>query len=98
MCVRKTFSVRCLRWVDIEREYIEVVKDDLQNQRLELQSKPTPDGSHSLSRYEICETVLDTRLGYSKGLGWRPKPKSSKMPSASSAWTSCSQSTVELQL
>ncbi|TYK21529.1 CACTA en-spm transposon protein [Cucumis melo var. makuwa] len=29
-CVRKTFPVRCLKWADIGREYIEVVKGDLQ--------------------------------------------------------------------
>ncbi|KAA0046958.1 CACTA en-spm transposon protein [Cucumis melo var. makuwa] len=29
MCVRKTFLVRCLQWVDTGREYIEVVKADL---------------------------------------------------------------------
>ncbi|TYK28916.1 CACTA en-spm transposon protein [Cucumis melo var. makuwa] len=28
--VRKTFSVCCLRWADVEREYIKVVKGDLQ--------------------------------------------------------------------
>ncbi|KAA0062626.1 uncharacterized protein E6C27_scaffold79G001360 [Cucumis melo var. makuwa] len=28
--------------------------------------------------YEICETVLGRRPGYSKGLGWGPKPKSCK--------------------
>ncbi|KAA0054232.1 hypothetical protein E6C27_scaffold131G001770 [Cucumis melo var. makuwa] len=27
---------------------------------------------------EICETILDRRLGYSKSLGWGPKPKSHK--------------------
>ncbi|TYK00354.1 CACTA en-spm transposon protein [Cucumis melo var. makuwa] len=30
VCVRKTFLVRCLRWADIGREYIEVIKGDLQ--------------------------------------------------------------------
>ncbi|XP_050945494.1 uncharacterized protein LOC127150847 [Cucumis melo] len=30
VCVRKTFPVRCLKWTDVEREYIEVVKGDLQ--------------------------------------------------------------------
>ncbi|KAA0048642.1 CACTA en-spm transposon protein [Cucumis melo var. makuwa] len=30
MCVRKTFSVRYLKWADVGREYIEVVKGDLQ--------------------------------------------------------------------
>ncbi|KAA0055175.1 CACTA en-spm transposon protein [Cucumis melo var. makuwa] len=30
MCMRKTFPVRCLKWVDVGREYIEVVKGDLQ--------------------------------------------------------------------
>ncbi|KAA0056292.1 CACTA en-spm transposon protein [Cucumis melo var. makuwa] len=30
VCVRKTFPIRCLRWADIGREYIEVVKGDLQ--------------------------------------------------------------------
>uniref|UniRef100_A0A9I9E3R3 CACTA en-spm transposon protein n=1 Tax=Cucumis melo TaxID=3656 RepID=A0A9I9E3R3_CUCME len=30
VCVRKTFPVRCLKWEDVGREYIEVVKGDLQ--------------------------------------------------------------------
>ncbi|XP_050943457.1 uncharacterized protein LOC127150206 [Cucumis melo] len=30
VCVRKTFSVRCLKWADVGREYIEVVKGNLQ--------------------------------------------------------------------
>uniref|UniRef100_A0A9I9E2X0 CACTA en-spm transposon protein n=1 Tax=Cucumis melo TaxID=3656 RepID=A0A9I9E2X0_CUCME len=30
VCVRKTFPVRCLKWTDVGREYIEVVKGDLQ--------------------------------------------------------------------
>ncbi|KAA0038746.1 CACTA en-spm transposon protein [Cucumis melo var. makuwa] len=30
VCMRKTFSVRCLKWADVGREYIEVFKDDLQ--------------------------------------------------------------------
>ncbi|TYK27239.1 CACTA en-spm transposon protein [Cucumis melo var. makuwa] len=29
-CERKTFPVRCLKWADVGREYIEVVKGDLQ--------------------------------------------------------------------
>ncbi|KAA0044880.1 CACTA en-spm transposon protein [Cucumis melo var. makuwa] len=30
VCVRKTFPVRCLKWANVGREYIEVVKGDLQ--------------------------------------------------------------------
>ncbi|KAL4016961.1 hypothetical protein IC575_024632 [Cucumis melo] len=30
VCVRKTFFVCCLKWADVGREYIEVVKGDLQ--------------------------------------------------------------------
>ncbi|KAA0063664.1 CACTA en-spm transposon protein [Cucumis melo var. makuwa] len=30
VCVRKTFFVHCLKWGDVGREYIEVVKGDLQ--------------------------------------------------------------------
>ncbi|KAA0044973.1 CACTA en-spm transposon protein [Cucumis melo var. makuwa] len=30
VCMRKTFPVRCLKWADVGREYIEVVKGDLQ--------------------------------------------------------------------
>ncbi|KAA0033050.1 CACTA en-spm transposon protein [Cucumis melo var. makuwa] len=30
VCVRKTFFVRCLKWAGVGREYIEVVKTDLQ--------------------------------------------------------------------
>uniref|UniRef100_A0A9I9ELP9 CACTA en-spm transposon protein n=1 Tax=Cucumis melo TaxID=3656 RepID=A0A9I9ELP9_CUCME len=32
VCVRKTFPVHCLKWADVGREYIEVVKGDLQEQ------------------------------------------------------------------
>uniref|UniRef100_A0A9I9E602 Uncharacterized protein n=1 Tax=Cucumis melo TaxID=3656 RepID=A0A9I9E602_CUCME len=58
----------------------------------------TLEGNRSLSRDEICETVLDRRPDYSKGLGSGPKPKVRKTMSASSSTTSCLQSTVELQL
>uniref|UniRef100_A0A9I9EGP9 CACTA en-spm transposon protein n=1 Tax=Cucumis melo TaxID=3656 RepID=A0A9I9EGP9_CUCME len=34
VCVRKTFLIRCLKWTDIGKEYIEVVKGDLQHQML----------------------------------------------------------------
>ncbi|KAA0062118.1 uncharacterized protein E6C27_scaffold89G004740 [Cucumis melo var. makuwa] len=57
---------------------------------LELQSRLTPKGTKPLSRDEIYETVLDRRLGYSKGLGWGLKPKVHKKASASSSSTSCS--------
>uniref|UniRef100_A0A9I9EJX6 CACTA en-spm transposon protein n=1 Tax=Cucumis melo TaxID=3656 RepID=A0A9I9EJX6_CUCME len=30
VCVRKIFPLRCLKWADVEREYFEVVKGDLQ--------------------------------------------------------------------
>ncbi|KAA0057452.1 CACTA en-spm transposon protein [Cucumis melo var. makuwa] len=30
VCVRKTFPVCCLKWADVGREYIEVVKGDLE--------------------------------------------------------------------
>ncbi|TYK22325.1 CACTA en-spm transposon protein [Cucumis melo var. makuwa] len=30
VCVRKTFPVRCLKWAEVGREYIEVVKGGLQ--------------------------------------------------------------------
>uniref|UniRef100_A0A9I9EGK7 CACTA en-spm transposon protein n=1 Tax=Cucumis melo TaxID=3656 RepID=A0A9I9EGK7_CUCME len=30
VCVRKTFLVRCLKWADVGREYIEVIKANLQ--------------------------------------------------------------------
>ncbi|KAA0047493.1 cytochrome P450 CYP82D47-like [Cucumis melo var. makuwa] len=61
-----------------------------ENQRLELQSQPTLESSQPLLRDKICEMVLDRRLGYSKGLGWGPKPKSRMTTNASSASTSCS--------
>ncbi|TYJ97764.1 gamma-aminobutyrate transaminase POP2 [Cucumis melo var. makuwa] len=61
---------------------------------------PTPrrQGTQPLSRNEICETVLGRQPTYSKGLGWGPKPKAHKTASASNSTTSCSQSTVKLQL
>ncbi|KAA0036895.1 CACTA en-spm transposon protein [Cucumis melo var. makuwa] len=69
VCVRKIFPVCYLKWADVGREYIEVVKADLQNQMLELQSQPTSKGTQLLFEDEICETILGRRLGYSKGLG-----------------------------
>ncbi|TYK05151.1 CACTA en-spm transposon protein [Cucumis melo var. makuwa] len=30
ICVRKTFSIRCLKWANVGRKYVEVVKGDLQ--------------------------------------------------------------------
>ncbi|KAA0054632.1 CACTA en-spm transposon protein [Cucumis melo var. makuwa] len=67
--------------------------EDAHNQMLELQSQPTPEGSQPLSEDEICDQVLGTQLGYSKGLGWGPKPKAHQTVSASSSSTSSSQST-----
>ncbi|TYK11246.1 CACTA en-spm transposon protein [Cucumis melo var. makuwa] len=61
-------------------------------------SQPTPEGSQPLSGDEICETMLGRRSDYSKCLGWGPKSKVRKSTIASSSMTSCSQSTVELQL
>ncbi|KAA0066296.1 CACTA en-spm transposon protein [Cucumis melo var. makuwa] len=72
----------------------------IQNQMLELQSQPTPEGSQPLSEDEICDQVLGRRPSYSKDLGWRPKSKARRTASASSSSTSCSQSTkkeIELQ-
>ncbi|KAA0040881.1 CACTA en-spm transposon protein [Cucumis melo var. makuwa] len=181
VCVRKTFPVRCLKWADVEREYIERLfvldfndqamnrfvehqmlttfkefrtdchrhfkkysnreearanppnalyelnekkgesvdrvelfrethvrartfvsqaAEDAHNQMLRLQSQPTPKGSQPLSEDEICDQVLGRRLGYSKGLGWGPKPKARRTTSARSSSTSCSQSRqneIELQ-
>ncbi|TYK03054.1 CACTA en-spm transposon protein [Cucumis melo var. makuwa] len=57
-------------------------------------------GSQPLSEDEICDQVLGRRLGYSKGLGWGPKPKARRTTSARSSSTSCSQSVqneIELQ-
>ncbi|KAA0031738.1 zinc finger protein ZPR1-like protein [Cucumis melo var. makuwa] len=66
---------------------------------LELQSQPTPKGSQPLSGDAICDQVLGRPPGYSKGLGWRPKPKVRKTTSASSSTTSCPQSIEkEIQL
>ncbi|KAA0056417.1 CACTA en-spm transposon protein [Cucumis melo var. makuwa] len=67
--------------------------EDAHNQMLELQSQPTLEGSQPLPEDEICDQVLGRRPGYSKGLGWGPKPKACRTASASSSSTSCSQST-----
>ena len=48
----------------------------MQNQMVDLQSQPVLEDSKPLTQNEICETVLGKWLGYSKGLGWGPKPKS----------------------
>ncbi|KAA0061251.1 CACTA en-spm transposon protein [Cucumis melo var. makuwa] len=63
---------------------------------LSKESQLTLDGSQPLSENEISKTVLGRRLGYSKGFGWGPKPKSCKMTSATNASTLFLQSTIEL--
>ncbi|TYK28105.1 CACTA en-spm transposon protein [Cucumis melo var. makuwa] len=57
-------------------QFVSVTVVDAHNLMLELQSQPTPQNSQPLSWDEICETVLGRRSGYSKGVGWDPKPKS----------------------
>ncbi|TYK14920.1 CACTA en-spm transposon protein [Cucumis melo var. makuwa] len=48
---------------------------------------------------QAAENVhLSRQPGYSKGLGWRSKPKSRKTVSAGNSSTLCSQSTIEPQL
>ncbi|KAA0051709.1 CACTA en-spm transposon protein [Cucumis melo var. makuwa] len=61
-------------------------------------SQPTLEGSQPLFRDEICDQVLGRRPGYSKGLGWGPKPKARKTTSASNFTTSCSQSATEREI
>ncbi|KAA0026297.1 serine/threonine-protein kinase [Cucumis melo var. makuwa] len=53
-------------------------------------------GTQSLSGDKICKTVLGRRSGYSKDLGWGPKPKAHKTTNTSSSTISCPQSTVQL--
>ena len=60
---------------------------------LALQSQTTQEGSQPLFRNVICETIFGRRLGYSKGLGWEPRPKSRKS-SGSSSQTTFSHSTA----
>ncbi|KAA0060035.1 CACTA en-spm transposon protein [Cucumis melo var. makuwa] len=63
VCVRKTFPVRCLKWADVGREYIEVVKGDLQEQsrtnKAARQKQPYNHSSGSKSflqrQYELAE-------------------------------------------
>ncbi|KAA0057655.1 CACTA en-spm transposon protein [Cucumis melo var. makuwa] len=69
-------------------QFISQAATDAHNQMLELQAQPTSNGSQPVSGDEICETILDRRSGYSKGLGLGSKPKSKK--SATSSLTSCS--------
>ncbi|KAA0066543.1 CACTA en-spm transposon protein [Cucumis melo var. makuwa] len=80
--------------------FVSQATEDAHNQMLELQSQPTSEGSQSLSKDEICDQVLDRRPGYSKGLGWGPKPKACRTTNTSSSSTSYSQSIekeIELQ-
>ncbi|KAA0053293.1 CACTA en-spm transposon protein [Cucumis melo var. makuwa] len=80
--------------------FVSQAAEDVHNQMLEFQSQPTLEGSQPLSEDEICDQVLGRRPGYSKDLGWGPKPKARRTASASSSSTSCSQSTkkeIELQ-
>ncbi|KAA0040162.1 uncharacterized protein E6C27_scaffold1302G00120 [Cucumis melo var. makuwa] len=59
----------------------------VENQMLELQSLLILEGSQQLFKDKIYETILGKRPGYSKGLGWGPKPKSRKRnPSHSSSF------------
>ncbi|KAA0026134.1 CACTA en-spm transposon protein [Cucumis melo var. makuwa] len=78
--------------------FVSQAAKDVHNQVLELQSQPTPEGSQPLSRDEIYDQMLGRRPGYSKGLGWGPKPKACKTMSASSSTTSCSQSATEREI
>ncbi|KAA0043334.1 CACTA en-spm transposon protein [Cucumis melo var. makuwa] len=81
--------------------FVSQTAEDAHNQMLELQSQPTLESSQPLSEDEICDQVLGRRLGYSKGLGWGPKPKARRTVSASISSTSCLQSTekeIELQV
>ncbi|XP_050944376.1 uncharacterized protein LOC127150552 [Cucumis melo] len=64
--------------------FVSQATEDAHNQMLELQSQPTPEGSQPLSEDEICDQVLGRRPGYSKGLGWGPKPKARRTASAGS--------------
>ncbi|TYK00236.1 CACTA en-spm transposon protein [Cucumis melo var. makuwa] len=80
--------------------FVSQATEDAHNQMLELQSQPTSEGSQPLSEDEICDQVLDRRPGYSKGLGWGPKPKACRTTNTSSSSTSYSQSIekeIELQ-
>ncbi|KAA0040565.1 CACTA en-spm transposon protein [Cucumis melo var. makuwa] len=70
----------------------------IQDETFMSQAAEDAHGTQPLSGDEICETVLGRRPGYSKDLGWGSKPKARKTTSVSSSTTSCSQSTVELQL
>ncbi|KAA0042154.1 NBS-LRR type resistance protein [Cucumis melo var. makuwa] len=54
---------------------------------LSIKSQPTLESSQPLSGDEIYETVLGRRSGYSKGLGWGPRPKSRKTNASSSSTT-----------
>uniref|UniRef100_A0A9I9E2N7 CACTA en-spm transposon protein n=1 Tax=Cucumis melo TaxID=3656 RepID=A0A9I9E2N7_CUCME len=65
--------------------FVSQAAEDAHNQMLELQSQPIPEGSQPLSEDEICDQVLGRRPGYSKGLGWGPKPKARRTASASSS-------------
>ncbi|XP_050943385.1 uncharacterized protein LOC127150198 [Cucumis melo] len=69
--------------------FVSQAVEDAHNQMLELQSQPTLEGSQPLSEDEICDQVLGRRPGYSKGLGWGPKPKARRTTSVSSLSTSC---------
>uniref|UniRef100_A0A9I9E8I5 CACTA en-spm transposon protein n=1 Tax=Cucumis melo TaxID=3656 RepID=A0A9I9E8I5_CUCME len=91
---RKGQSVDC---VELFREthvragtFVSQAAEDAHNQMLELQSQPTLEGSQPFSEDEICDQVLGRRPGYSKGLGWGPKPKARRTASASNSSTSCS--------
>ncbi|KAA0048108.1 CACTA en-spm transposon protein [Cucumis melo var. makuwa] len=59
--------------------FVSQAAEDAHNQILELQFQPTPEGSQPLSKDEICDQVLGRQPGYSKGLGWGPKPKARRM-------------------
>ncbi|KAA0067874.1 NBS-LRR type resistance protein [Cucumis melo var. makuwa] len=66
-----------IQWCCLEKHTLRL------NQMLELQSQPTLEGSQPPTRNEICEAVSGRRPGYSKGLGWSPRPKSLKAAGSS---------------
>ncbi|KAA0054483.1 CACTA en-spm transposon protein [Cucumis melo var. makuwa] len=70
VCVRKTFLVHCLKWANISREYIEVVKSNLQHQMLNTFKEFWGDCHRHFKKYsdpeEACANPPYILVGHNK--------------------------------
>ncbi|KAA0063738.1 (R)-mandelonitrile lyase 1-like [Cucumis melo var. makuwa] len=90
-----TFLVRFLKWADMITEYIELMKSSLQitmeqssMNRAVRAKQPYNHSSGAKCGQFVSQAATDMHVddqGYSKGLGWGPKPKSRRTAGSSSS-------------